>query len=184
MQGRITKVLNMKPQEILAMMKRQPGREMFEDRKEKAEKAMGEKETKLNRFLRSLSSEMNLNLTIYETVNATLSSFKKLKAKETGFDVSLSPSMSTRFNKKSATSRQTLNLKKKPSLLSARALITIKLILKGLRREWRLLRRRGNRMTRSQNVLRRHSMKYLVRLCRSRLNSISKNLPLKTKNKI
>jgi structural maintenance of chromosome 2 len=47
MQGKITKVLNMKPPEILAMIEEAAGTRMFEDRKEKAHKTMEKKDSKL-----------------------------------------------------------------------------------------------------------------------------------------
>lgn len=47
MQGRITKVLNMKPPEILAMIEEAAGTRMFEDRKEKALKTLEKKESKV-----------------------------------------------------------------------------------------------------------------------------------------
>lgn len=47
MQGRITKVLNMKAVEILAMIEEAAGTRMFEDRKEKANKTMTKKEMKV-----------------------------------------------------------------------------------------------------------------------------------------
>ena len=47
MQGRITKVLNMKAAEILAMIEEAAGTRMFEDRKEKAHKTMTKKEMKV-----------------------------------------------------------------------------------------------------------------------------------------
>ncbi|KAL9110650.1 MAG: hypothetical protein Q9227_004827 [Pyrenula ochraceoflavens] len=47
MQGRITKVLNMKAAEILAMIEEAAGTRMFEDRKEKAAKTMAKKEMKV-----------------------------------------------------------------------------------------------------------------------------------------
>lgn len=47
MQGRITKVLNMKAAEILAMIEEAAGTRMFEDRKEKAQKTMAKKEMKV-----------------------------------------------------------------------------------------------------------------------------------------
>ncbi|OAG44017.1 hypothetical protein AYO21_01869 [Fonsecaea monophora] len=47
MQGRITKVLNMKAAEILAMIEEAAGTRMFEDRKEKAVKTMAKKEMKV-----------------------------------------------------------------------------------------------------------------------------------------
>lgn len=48
MQGKITKVLNMKAPEILAMIEEAAGTRMFEDRKEKAFKTMDKKDSKLN----------------------------------------------------------------------------------------------------------------------------------------
>lgn len=47
MQGKITKVLNMKPPEILAMIEEAAGTRMFEDRKKKAFMTMEKKDTKL-----------------------------------------------------------------------------------------------------------------------------------------
>lgn len=47
MQGKITKVLNMKAPEILAMIEEAAGTRMFEDRKEKAFKTMDKKESKV-----------------------------------------------------------------------------------------------------------------------------------------
>ncbi|KAI9278187.1 SMC2 protein [Phascolomyces articulosus] len=47
MQGKITKVLNMKPAEILSMVEEAAGTKMFEDRKNKAIVTMGKKERKV-----------------------------------------------------------------------------------------------------------------------------------------
>ena len=47
MQGKITKVLNMKPPEILSMIEEAAGTRMFEDRKEKAVKNIAKKDPKL-----------------------------------------------------------------------------------------------------------------------------------------
>lgn len=47
MQGKITKVLNMKPQEILGMVEEAAGTRMFEERKEKALKTMAKKDKKV-----------------------------------------------------------------------------------------------------------------------------------------
>lgn len=44
MQGKITKVLNMKPQEILGMVEEASGTRMFEERKEKAMTQMTKKD--------------------------------------------------------------------------------------------------------------------------------------------
>lgn len=47
MQGKITKVLNMKPAEILSMIEEAAGTRMFEDRKDKAIKTIGKKDQKV-----------------------------------------------------------------------------------------------------------------------------------------
>jgi hypothetical protein len=47
MQGKITKVLNMKPAEILGMVEEAAGTRMFEERKEKAVKTMTKKDRKV-----------------------------------------------------------------------------------------------------------------------------------------
>jgi len=47
MQGKITKVLNMKPAEILGMVEEASGTRMFEERKDKATKTMGKKDKKV-----------------------------------------------------------------------------------------------------------------------------------------
>jgi structural maintenance of chromosome 2 len=48
MQGKITKVLNMKPPEILAMIEEAAGTRLFEDRKDKAMKTIQKRDVKLN----------------------------------------------------------------------------------------------------------------------------------------
>ena len=48
MQGRITKVLNMKPAEILSMIEEAAGTRMFEDKKDLAVKTMEKKDKKLD----------------------------------------------------------------------------------------------------------------------------------------
>lgn len=62
MQGRITKVLNMKPAEILAMIEEAAGTRMFEDRKEKANKTMAKKETKVKEIEGLLQEEIEPKL--------------------------------------------------------------------------------------------------------------------------
>lgn len=47
MQGKITKVLNMKPVEILGMIEEAAGTRMYEEKKLKAQKTMEKKEMKL-----------------------------------------------------------------------------------------------------------------------------------------
>ena len=48
MQGKITKVLNMKPAEILGMVEEAAGTRMFEERKDKAVKTMAKKDKKVD----------------------------------------------------------------------------------------------------------------------------------------
>ncbi|KAI5307199.1 Rab GDP dissociation inhibitor alpha [Ascosphaera pollenicola] len=62
MQGRITKVLNMKPVEILSMIEEAAGTRMFEDRKEKAYRTMTKKETKVRELEQLLTEEIEPKL--------------------------------------------------------------------------------------------------------------------------
>ena len=48
MQGRITKVLNMKPEEILAMMEEAAGTRMYEMKKVNAQKTIAKKQTRVD----------------------------------------------------------------------------------------------------------------------------------------
>lgn len=62
MQGKITKVLNMKPTEILSLIEEAAGTKMFEDRREKAERTMAKKETKLQENRTLLEEEIEPKL--------------------------------------------------------------------------------------------------------------------------
>lgn len=62
MQGKITKVLNMKPSEILSLIEEAAGTKMFEDRREKAERTMNKKETKLQEIRTLLIEEIEPKL--------------------------------------------------------------------------------------------------------------------------
>ncbi|KAI0075030.1 hypothetical protein K474DRAFT_1461296 [Panus rudis PR-1116 ss-1] len=62
MQGRITKVLNMRPQEILAMIEEAAGTRMFEERKDKAKKTMGKKEKRVQEITSLLAEEITPKL--------------------------------------------------------------------------------------------------------------------------
>ncbi|KAK9762665.1 Structural maintenance of chromosomes protein 2 [Basidiobolus ranarum] len=62
MQGKITKVLNMKPPEILAMIEEAAGTRMFEERKDKAFKTMSKKETKVVEITSILNEEIGPKL--------------------------------------------------------------------------------------------------------------------------
>lgn len=62
MQGKITKVLNMKPTEILSLIEEAAGTKMYEDRREKAERTMSKKETKLQENRTLLKEEIEPKL--------------------------------------------------------------------------------------------------------------------------
>lgn len=62
MQGRITKVLNMRPQEILGMVEEAAGTRMFEERKDKAKKTMGKKEKRVEEITSLLTEEITPKL--------------------------------------------------------------------------------------------------------------------------
>ncbi|TFK38366.1 condensin complex subunit SMC2 [Crucibulum laeve] len=62
MQGRITKVLNMRPQEILGMIEEAAGTRMFEERKDKAKKTMGKKEKRVQEITSLLEEEITPKL--------------------------------------------------------------------------------------------------------------------------
>ncbi|KAH0608571.1 uncharacterized protein H6S33_001705 [Morchella sextelata] len=62
MQGRITKVLNMKPTEILSMIEEAAGTRMFEDRRDKALKTMAKKDKKVDEINDLLKEEIEPKL--------------------------------------------------------------------------------------------------------------------------
>ncbi|KAJ7178719.1 condensin complex subunit SMC2 [Mycena crocata] len=62
MQGKITKVLNMRPQEILGMVEEAAGTRMFEDRKDKAIKTMAKKDKKVQEITALLTEEITPKL--------------------------------------------------------------------------------------------------------------------------
>lgn len=62
MQGRITKVLNMKAVEILAMIEEAAGTRMFEERRDRAFKTMAKKEMKVQEIMELLKDEIEPKL--------------------------------------------------------------------------------------------------------------------------
>ncbi|ORX40472.1 P-loop containing nucleoside triphosphate hydrolase protein [Kockovaella imperatae] len=62
MQGKITKVLNMKPAEILGMVEEAAGTRMFEERKDKAVKTMAKKDKKVEEIEALLREEIDPKL--------------------------------------------------------------------------------------------------------------------------
>lgn len=78
MQGKITKVLNMKPPEILGMIEEAAGTSMFEDKKDKAVKTMAKKEKKIEE-IQAVSSVF-----LFPHCNQRLTRSRALKATEGG----------------------------------------------------------------------------------------------------
>ncbi|KXS17946.1 structural maintenance of chromosome 2 [Gonapodya prolifera JEL478] len=62
MQGRITKVLNMKPPEILAMIEEAAGTRMYEEKKKKAIETIEKKDKKLDEIIKILDEEITPKL--------------------------------------------------------------------------------------------------------------------------
>lgn len=62
MQGKITKVLNMKPMEILSMIEEAAGTRMFEERKERAFRTMAKKDQKVREITALLQEEITPKL--------------------------------------------------------------------------------------------------------------------------
>ncbi len=75
MQGRITKVLNMKPPEILAMLEEAAGTRMYESKKQQAEKTIEKKDAKLK----------EINSILEEEINPTLAKLKEEKSAYTEY---------------------------------------------------------------------------------------------------
>jgi len=80
MQGRITKVLNMKPVEILAMIEEAAGTRMFEDRRDKAFKTMGKKEMKVQEIIELLKDEIEPKLEKLRTEKRAFLDFQQTQS--------------------------------------------------------------------------------------------------------
>ncbi|GAA5831466.1 hypothetical protein JCM11251_004033 [Rhodosporidiobolus azoricus] len=77
MQGKITKVLNMRPSEILSMIEEAAGTSMFEEKKEKAVKTMAKKEKKLEEIQSLLREEIVPKLDRLREEKRTFLEFQK-----------------------------------------------------------------------------------------------------------
>ncbi|KAI9783500.1 MAG: Structural maintenance of chromosomes protein 2 [Geoglossum umbratile] len=80
MQGRITKVLNMKPVEILAMIEEAAGTRMFEDRRDKALKTMAKKEMKVQEINDLLKEEIEPKLDKLRTEKRAFLEFQQTQS--------------------------------------------------------------------------------------------------------
>lgn len=79
MQGKITKVLNMKPAEILSLIEEAAGTRTYEDRKEKAQKTMAKKEAKLVEIRNLLNEEIEPKLERLRLEKRTFLEFQKVQ---------------------------------------------------------------------------------------------------------
>lgn len=79
MQGKITKVLNMKPAEILSLVEEAAGTKTFEDRKDKALKTMAKKEAKLVEIRNLLKEEIEPKLDRLRSEKRTFLEFQKVQ---------------------------------------------------------------------------------------------------------
>ena len=80
MQGRITKVLNMKSVEILAMIEEAAGTRMFEDRRDKAFKTMAKKELKVQEITELLREEIEPKLDKLRTEKRAFLDFQQTQS--------------------------------------------------------------------------------------------------------
>ncbi|GEQ69197.1 hypothetical protein JCM33374_g2868 [Metschnikowia sp. JCM 33374] len=79
MQGKITKVLNMKPSEVLALIEEAAGTRTFEDRKDKALKTMAKKEAKLQEIRSLLHEEIEPKLEKLRSEKRVFLEFQKVQ---------------------------------------------------------------------------------------------------------
>ncbi|KNE59001.1 hypothetical protein AMAG_03353 [Allomyces macrogynus ATCC 38327] len=79
MQGKITQVLNMKPMEILAMVEEAAGTRMFEERKDKALKAIAKKAKKLQEIQTLLREEIIPKLDRLRSERATYLEYQQVQ---------------------------------------------------------------------------------------------------------
>lgn len=85
MQGRITKVLNMKPPEILAMIEEAAGTRMFEMKKEAALKTINKKQNKVEEISRVCIFIFISSLSLKNKVEFLFYFFFKIKKKKINF---------------------------------------------------------------------------------------------------
>jgi len=79
MQGRITKVLNMKPPEILAMIEEAVGTGLYEQKKQQAQKTIEKKDAKLREINDILNEEITPTLKKLKEERATYLEYQKIQ---------------------------------------------------------------------------------------------------------
>jgi len=78
MQGRITKVLNMKPPEILSMIEEAAGTRMYESKKQSAQRTIEKKDSKLQEIETILTEEITPTLTKLKEERASYLEYQKV----------------------------------------------------------------------------------------------------------
>ncbi|XP_030092877.1 structural maintenance of chromosomes protein 2 [Serinus canaria] len=78
MQGQITKVLNMKPPEILSMIEEAAGTRMYENKKKAVQKTIEKKENKLENIQKVLNEELSPSLVKLKEERASYLEYQKL----------------------------------------------------------------------------------------------------------
>ena len=79
MQGRVTKVMNMKPPEILSMIEEATGTSMYEAKKDSAQRMIEKKENKLNQINQTLQEEITPTLQRLREERTVYLEFQKLQ---------------------------------------------------------------------------------------------------------
>ncbi|KAJ3320290.1 Structural maintenance of chromosomes protein 2, partial [Boothiomyces sp. JEL0866] len=89
MQGKITQVLNMKPAQILGMIEEAAGTRLYEDRKDKALKAIEKKESKLAQSSLLLDTEIAPKLDEYQIKKREFLEYQKIRSEREKFEKNL-----------------------------------------------------------------------------------------------
>uniref|UniRef100_H2YJF4 Structural maintenance of chromosomes protein 2 n=1 Tax=Ciona savignyi TaxID=51511 RepID=H2YJF4_CIOSA len=79
MQGRVTKVMNMKPPEILSMIEEATGTSMYESKKDSAQRMIEKKENKLNQINRTLDEEITPTIQKLHDERSSYLEFQKVQ---------------------------------------------------------------------------------------------------------
>ena len=80
MQGRITEVIKMKPQEVLGMIEETAGTRMYEERKLRAERQIEKKQVKVDEINRVIEEDIEPTL---KRLRSEKTSFMKFQANQT-----------------------------------------------------------------------------------------------------
>ncbi|KAF8197070.1 condensin complex subunit SMC2 [Pholiota molesta] len=119
MQGRITKVLNMRPQEILGMVEEAAGTRMFEDRKDKAKKTMDKKNKQVGEIKRILAEEVKPKLDKLRAEKRAYVQYQKATSELERIGRTLRAYEWTEFGERAAKKQHEINAKKAAGQLAS-----------------------------------------------------------------